>query len=88
MSQISIDLTYEELELLKARAALHGQSIQEFVLERTLQDLSPDENKAMDNLLEILDERIQKAKIDGVSTRPPNEIFESVCERKGITLDG
>ena len=38
MSRISIDVTTEEHQKLKAVAALKGLSIKEYVLERTLGD--------------------------------------------------
>ena len=79
MSRISIDVTAEEHQRLKALAALQGKSIKEFVLASTLgaqsggplaQDLS--------ELEAILDKRLQNARAGGVSQRTVGEIFEQV----------
>ena len=70
MSRISIDVTAEEHQKLKAIAALQGQSIKEFVLARTLG--SEDEGEALAQLETMLDERQRAA----VSDRTVGDIFE------------
>jgi len=75
MSRISIDVTSEEHQRLKALAALRGKSIKEFVLDSTLGDTEDDEEKAMNELLALLDGRIERARAEGVSHRTVNEIF-------------
>jgi len=79
MSRISIDVTSEEHQRLKALAALRGKSIKEFVLDSTLGNTEDDEEKAMNELLALLDGRIERARTEGVSRRTVNEIFAQAC---------
>ena len=43
MSRLSIEISPEQHNRLKAAAALHGQSIKDYILERTLPPLPEDE---------------------------------------------
>jgi uncharacterized protein (DUF1778 family) len=88
ISRISIDVTPDEHKKLKALAALQGQSIKDFVLDRTLRETHEDEESAVAELVAILDARIERAKKEGVSHRTVDDIFTEVCERKGIKLNG
>ena len=76
MSRISIDVTAEEHQRLKAMAALQGKSIKEFVLASTLG--AQDENKALAELEAILDKRLKNARAGGVSKRTVGDIFDQV----------
>lgn len=80
MSRISIDVTPQQHKRLKALAALRGKSIKEFVLERTLAPLdSPtDEDKALQELESLLDQRIASAKTNGPSAETVDSIFSDV----------
>lgn len=81
MSRISIDVTTDEHNRLKAIAALQGQSIKEFVLSRTLSDqVGDDENEALRELEAMLSTRIQRAETEGASNRTVEDIFKSVKE--------
>jgi hypothetical protein len=65
MPRLSIDITAEQHQKLKATAALKGQSIKEFVLEKTIGDL-PDtrelsEDEAWAKLSAFLKPRIEAA---------------------------
>jgi hypothetical protein len=90
MSRISIDVTAEEHQRLKALAALQGKSIKEFVLSSTLgaqnggrlaQDLA--------ELEAILDKRMQSARAGGVSRQTVGDILEQVKrEVSGAEPDG
>lgn len=76
MSRISIDVSEEEHKRLKALAALRGESIKDFVLSRTLGSApTDDEEKAMTELVALLDTRIDRARKTGVSKRTVDEIF-------------
>ena len=59
MSRISIDVTPEQHQKLKAIAALQGQTIKEYVLARTLGALEPDsdEEAALAELRALLEAR-------------------------------
>ena len=74
MSRISIDVTKGKHQRLKAMAALQGKSIKEFVLSRTIGEdaLEPD----LAELEALLDERIRRAKVEGISARTVAEIFK------------
>ena len=78
MSRISIDVTAEEHQKLKAMAALQGKTIKEFVLERTLGEIKDDEEAAMQELLAVLNQRVERARRDGPSNRTVGDIFEEV----------
>ena len=55
MSRISIEVTPEEHQKLKALAALQGKSMKEFVLERALgSDPSADDQQALSELESLL----------------------------------
>ena len=58
MSRLSIDLTPEQHQKIKAVAALQGKSIKEYVLAQIL-PTSSDENMALSELEMLLDERIK-----------------------------
>ena len=73
MSRISIDVSKEEHQRLKAMAALKGMSIKEFVLSRTIGDTALDADLA--ELEALLDRRIDRAKIEGTSSWTVAEIF-------------
>ena len=85
MSRISIDVTTEEHQKLKAMAALQGKSIKDYVIERTLgADQDPGAAVALAELESLLDERIRSAQNGSVSRRTVGEIFGSACrEPKG-----
>ena len=75
MSRISIDVTAEEHQKLKAVAALKGMSIKEYVLERTLG--GGGEAEALKELDALLDQRIRSAKRGATSKRSVKEIFDA-----------
>ena len=76
MSRISIDISDEEHRKLKAMAALKGQSLKDFLLQRTLgEQLQTVEESALVELVKLLDARVQRAEKEGVSPRTVDEIF-------------
>jgi uncharacterized protein (DUF1778 family) len=85
MSRISIDVTMQEHQKLKAMAALQGKSIKDYVIERTL-GLAEDtgEATALKELETLLDARVRSAQDGAVSQRTVGEIFRSAYRgRKG-----
>ncbi len=82
MSRLSIELTEEQHQRLKAMAALHGKSIKDYVLERTLPDLpdrdSMTEEEALHQLEQFLKPRIEAAERGERSSRTPHQIFRDV----------
>lgn len=73
MSRISIDVTPQQHQRLKAMAALQGKSIKEFVLDCTIGSYAAD--SALAELEAILDARVSEAEAEGTSTRTVEEIF-------------
>jgi len=82
MSRLSIELTPEQHQRLKAMAALQGQSMKEYVLQRSLPDLpnrnSMTEEEALYQLEQLLAPRIEAAERGEISSRTPQQIFEDV----------
>jgi uncharacterized protein (DUF1778 family) len=81
MSRISIDVSDKVHKQLKALAALRGQSIKDFVLERAL-GLGESENAALKELEELLDRRIRAAHAGAVSQRTASEVFAEVARKR------
>ncbi len=84
MSRISIDVTPEEHQRLKAMAALQGKSIKEFVLASTLG------GQAADDLVEleaILRQRLRDAQAGSKSTRTVGDVFQQAREEASNNLD-
>ena len=76
--RLSIEVTPEEHQRLKAVAALQGKSIKEYVLERVLpQKMTPEENQALQELEAFLEPRVRAAGL-GSTTLSVVELFESV----------
>ncbi|MGA2658259.1 MAG: antitoxin [Verrucomicrobiota bacterium] len=82
MSRISIDFTDDEHKKLKAMAALRGKTIKDYVLERTLATDEVD-NAALQELEELLDNRIRAAQAGAVSRRTASEVFAEAARKKG-----
>ena len=81
MSRISIDVSEEEHRKLKAMAALKGQSLKDFLLQRPLsEEAQGEEDSALVELVALLDARVQRAEKDGVSTRKVGEIFRQAIQ--------
>jgi len=81
MNRISIDVTPEQHQRLKALAALQGKSIKDFVLECTLGPHG--EDQALVELEELLDQRIRRAKAEGNSTRTVGDVFRQARDEVG-----
>ncbi|ETW95888.1 MAG: antitoxin [Candidatus Entotheonella factor] len=82
MSRLSIEITPEQHSRLKACAALRGQSIKDYVLERTLPPLPKDETlteeEALRQLEAFLKPRIESAKRGEFVDKSVEQIFEEV----------
>ncbi len=77
MSRLSIDLTPEQHQKIKAVAALQGKSIKEYVLAQIL-PTSSDEDMALNELEAFLDKRIESARAGKISKKSVEEIFQEV----------
>jgi len=74
--RLSIEISPEEHQLLKAAAALQGKSIKDYVLERTLPDSQ--EKMALQKLELFLKPRIGAAMNGERSSLSVDEIFDEV----------
>jgi DUF917 family protein len=60
MSRLTIDMTEQQHQALKATAALQGKSIKAYAIER-LFPLAADEGQVLDELRALLSERLAEA---------------------------
>ena len=74
--RLSIEISPEEHQRLKAAAALQGKSIKDYVLERTLPGI--EEDKALRQLESFLAPRVESALKGELSTQSVDEIFDEV----------
>ena len=81
MSRISIDVTDDEHKKLKAMAALRGQSIKDYVLERTL-GTEETHNAALQELEKLLDNRIRAAQAGAIRRRTASDVFAEAVRQK------
>ena len=82
MRRLSIEVTPEQHQRLKAIAALHGKTLKDYVLERALPPL-PDmhaltEEEALHQLETFLKPRIDAAERGEVITKSVEQIFAEV----------
>jgi uncharacterized protein (DUF1778 family) len=78
--RLSIDVTPEQHQHLKALAVLKGQTIKQYVLERTLP--SVEAKKALETLEDFLSPRIEAAQSGHVSSKTVDQIFDSVLSEQ------
>lgn len=82
MSRLSIEITAEQHQRLKAMAALQGKSIKEYILERALPPTSDrphlSEEEALYQLEAFLAPRIEAAERGDLSPRSTDQIFKVV----------
>jgi len=77
MSRLSIDLTPEQHQKIKAIAAMQGKSIKEYVLNQIL-PTSSDEEMALHELEALLNERVKSAQAGAINQKSVKEIFQEV----------
>jgi Arc/MetJ-type ribon-helix-helix transcriptional regulator len=77
MTRLSIELTEQQHQSIKALAALQGKSLKDYAVERLL-PMTPDEEQAMAELRVLLAPRIERALRGEVSTKTVDKIFEEV----------
>jgi len=82
MSRLSIEVTPEQHHRLKAMAALSGQTIKEYILERVLPPLPEEDSlsaeEALQQLQAFLKPRIAEAERGEVVNQSVEQIFEEV----------
>jgi hypothetical protein len=85
MSRISIEVTAEEHQRLKAFAALRGQSLKEYILERALPPLTEGvltEAEAFRQLEQLLLPRIEAAQRGKYSSKDFDAIIAEARQEK------
>lgn len=85
MSRLSIDLTEQEHQSLKALAALQGKTIRQYAIERLLRPVTEEDEAAWRNLKALLAGRIAEGLAGGVSEKSFDEI---VSEEMGADAAG
>jgi uncharacterized protein (DUF1778 family) len=76
MSRLTIDITEQQHQSIKATAALQGKSIKDYVVERLFPAAS-DEERALSELKTLLAQRLAEASRGEVSTQSITEIAEA-----------
>ena len=88
MPRLSIDITPEEHQKLKAIAALKGESIKDYVLKRTLGDAPAlddmSEDEAVAALADFLKPRIEQARLGEFSTKSMADIRRDAHRQAGL----
>nr|WP_269065254.1 antitoxin [Rhizobium sp. C1] len=83
MSRLSIDMTDQQHQSLKALAALQGKTIKQYALER-LFPVDAGEDQALEELKTLLEERVQEGLSGKVSTRSIGDILdEELSQERG-----
>ena len=78
--RLSIDISPEQHQRLKASAALQGKTIKDYVLDKTLPNV--DEESALAALESFLKPRVEAADRGELSDKSVDDIFNEV-ERQG-----
>jgi hypothetical protein len=84
MSRLTIDLTDQQHQNLKALAALQGKTIKQFATERPFHTNAGDD-QAWHELKTLLGQRITEGLADGVSTKSIDVILNDEMNRNRDT---
>ncbi len=76
--RLSIEITPEQHQKLKAIAALQGKTIKDYVLERSLPNFGDDDSKALEALENFLKPRVKAAKNGDFSEKSVSDIFDEI----------
>ena len=78
--RLSIEVTTDQHQQLKAAAALQGKTIKNYVLERTLPNA--DEQTALNELEAFLKPRLEAVSHDALSEKSVESIFDDMQREK------
>ncbi len=78
--RLSIDITPEQHQRLKAVAALQGKSMKDYVLNRVLADIPADDAEALRQLEAFLEPRIKAAQGQTLD-KSVTEIFKDAVQK-------
>lgn len=82
MSRLTIDITDQQHQSIKAMAALQGKSIKEYAIER-LFPASPGEEHALGELKALLEQRMAESATGGVLASSLTEIADEAIKAGG-----
>ena len=80
MSRLSIEISAKQHQHIKTLAAVKGQSMKEFVMERLLPDES-DEEQSWQELKHLLSSRIKAAEDGAISTKSISQVADEKLNR-------
>jgi len=80
--RLSIEITPEQHQRLKAVAALQGKTIKDYVLERSLPNINSDKNNELKQLEDFLKPRIEAAEKGTISKKSVDDIFDEVIQEE------
>ena len=82
MGRLTIDITDQQHQSIKAMAALQGKSIKDYAIER-LFPASSDEERALSELKALLEQRMAESARGEVLTQSLTEIAEEAFKASG-----
>lgn len=74
MSRLSIDLTEQQHQSLKALAAVQGKTIRQYAVERLFQPISESDEAAWRDLKALFSSRVEEGLAGGLSDKSFDEI--------------
>lgn len=77
MSRLTIDVTDQQHQSLKALAALQGKTIKQYALEKLFPAPADSDDGALEDLKALLNQRIVEAQRGELDTRSMMEIMDS-----------
>ena len=86
MSRLTIDVTEQQHQALKAMAALEGKTIKQYALER-LFPVAANEEAALDELKALLAARLAEVHRGEVVTASITDVVEQALHRGGPSRD-
>ncbi len=83
MSRLTIDITDQQHQTLKATAAMQGKTIKEYAVERLFPQTGDDE-QALFDLRQLLEQRVTEASRGELSTKSITDIAAEVIQAGGM----
>ncbi len=81
--KLSIDLSPQQHQHLKAAAALEGKTIKAYVLERAFSGMPDSSNQDLSPLEKVLNARMTAARQGSISSRSVEQIFDETLKEAG-----
>lgn len=84
MSRLSIEISAQQHQQIKARAAAHGLSLKDYIVEKAIGSATKEEKAAMDALMALLAPRIKSARKGKVSALSMDKVIQKAkAQRRG-----